>query len=177
MTGPPPKEEFRIEDTIKDGEIGISFVVECCGKGFCTDGGQQIDNHGFIPMQIGASQKMRCKTCGRVYEISFMGEAYEIMMADIEILYKRKKLITLCGKCRCQHNCLRDGYTQEVCQNHCVDSRISGDYPFFCRCRNTSVMVSVRDTDDMCPEHFHLYRKGEEPKLTAKRSEEQEVYF
>lgn len=155
--------EIRVSD-IEGG--GINIVLRCCGGKFCTENRVTIGQIHFVPSEQNLSQRIACLKCKRWCEVSYSEGFYSITIPGLEIIYEGQgKEICLSGRCYCQNNALRDDFTKEIRDTHCVDSQRTGEYAFSCPCNRTHILI-IRDN------HFHVCTEGECPTLTAKQSEE-----
>ncbi|MFA5080806.1 MAG: hypothetical protein WC472_04280 [Candidatus Paceibacterota bacterium] len=151
--------EIRVQDI--DGD-GIEISLRCCSEEpFATE---QLKGC----LELEESWSFDCPTCNQHCEISYDNTGYyTIRLFNLIIVYKPGELICVSGPCYCQNNVLKDGFTGEICKDHCVDSRIEGEYPFICPCDKTHVIVVRTD-------HFHICSRDERPILESHRTEQTE---
>jgi len=146
---------------------GISLAIRCCGDRFWVSEGAKAEFQPFtIPAVENISTTFRCLECKQVRKqtctVSYNDGFYTLEFDGLTLVYNGEQ-ICLVGKCYCGYNNLKDIWTGEVAQSHCVNSTWDGEYEFECPCKRTILLVVRKEG-----KHFHLCDHRERPRLTKR---------
>ena len=162
--------EVRIEDAEGPlGQAGINIAIRCCGGKFQAGNGIVLNpsQSCFVPADQDDCIYFCCLQCGQFCRASTRDGFYCIDLPGLEIVYNGQE-ICVYGNCDCQNCYLRDVYTNNTSEGHCVDSHLEGEYEFKCPCGRTYIVI-VRGKD----KHFHVLTEGECPVLTSKQRKQE----